>query len=47
MTAADRLDALIVEDEVLLAEEFACLLRGAGLRDIGPALRGGDHAGAG
>ncbi len=38
MTAADRLDVLIVEDEVLLAEELAFLVREAGLRDVGRAM---------
>jgi len=38
MTAADPLDVLIVEDEVLLAEELAFLVREAGLREVGRAM---------
>ena len=38
MTAADRLDVLIVEDEVLLAEELAFLVREAGLHEVGRAM---------
>jgi CheY-like chemotaxis protein len=38
MTASDRLDVLIVEDEILLAEELAFLVREAGLRDVGCAM---------
>ena len=38
MTAADPLDVLIVEDEVLLAEELSFLVREAGLRDVGRAM---------
>jgi len=38
MTARDALDVLIVEDEALLAEELAFLVREAGLRDVGRAM---------
>ncbi|THD58896.1 response regulator [Phenylobacterium sp.] len=38
MTAPDPLDVLIVEDEVLLAEELAFLVREAGLREVGRAM---------
>jgi CheY-like chemotaxis protein len=38
MTAAPPLEVLIVEDEALLAEELACLVREAGLREIGRAM---------
>jgi len=38
MTAANALDVLIVEDEVLLAEELAFLVREAGLRHVGHAM---------
>jgi two-component system, response regulator PdtaR len=38
MTDTDRLDVLIVEDEVLLAEELAFLVREVGLRDVGRAM---------
>ena len=36
--ACDPLDVLIVEDEALLAEELAFLVREAGLRDVGHAM---------
>jgi two-component system, response regulator PdtaR len=38
MTRPNPLDVLIVEDEVLLAEELAFLVREAGLRDVGRAM---------
>ncbi|HEY8004795.1 MAG TPA: response regulator [Phenylobacterium sp.] len=38
MTAAAPLEVLIVEDEALLAEELAFLVREAGLRDVGRAM---------
>ncbi len=38
MIAAHRLDVLIVEDEVLLAEELSFLVREAGLHDVGRAM---------
>jgi len=38
MTARDALNVLIVEDEALLAEELAFLVREAGLRDVGRAM---------
>jgi CheY-like chemotaxis protein len=38
MTGPAPLDVLIVEDEVLLAEELAFLVREAGLRDVGRAM---------
>jgi CheY-like chemotaxis protein len=38
MTRPSPLDVLIVEDEVLLAEELAFLVREAGLRDVGLAM---------
>ena len=38
MTRSRPLDVLIVEDEVLLAEELAFLVREAGLRDVGRAI---------
>jgi CheY-like chemotaxis protein len=38
MTAAGSLDVLIVEDEVLVAEELAFLVREAGLHEIGRAM---------
>jgi hypothetical protein len=47
MTSADRLDVLIVENDILPAEELAFLVREAGLWGIGRVLWGGDHAGAG
>lgn len=42
MTRPDPLDVLIVEDEVLLAEELAFLVREAGLRDVGRAMSSGE-----
>jgi CheY-like chemotaxis protein len=38
MTPANPLDVLIVEDEVLLAEELGFLVREAGLREVGRAM---------
>ncbi|WP_372783604.1 response regulator [Phenylobacterium sp.] len=38
MTAAKRLDVLIVEDEALLAEELAFLVHEVGLREVGRAM---------
>jgi CheY-like chemotaxis protein len=38
MTGAHPLNVLIVEDEALLAEELAFLVREAGLRDVGRAM---------
>jgi len=38
MTDTAPLQVLIVEDEALLAEELDCLVRDAGLRDIGRAM---------
>jgi CheY-like chemotaxis protein len=42
MTAAGPLDVLIVEDEVLLAEELAFLVQEAGLHEIGRAMSSGE-----
>jgi CheY-like chemotaxis protein len=38
MTAANALNVLIVEDEMLLAEELAFLVQEAGLRHVGHAM---------
>jgi two-component system, response regulator PdtaR len=42
MTAPSTIEVLIVEDEVLLAEELAFLVREAGLREVGRAMSSGE-----